>query len=240
VIVAVACVPQSPLLLSGLTGTPVAEVEDIREAMRAAVRTVIGTGPDEVVVIGAAPATRRYPPDAPSPAARLAPWPGRRPVPEVPGLPGGPGALPVPLAIGQAAAGEHDVPWILQGVAGPTPAGQCRELGSALAARPGRTALLVVADGSARRGEKAPGYIDARAPGLDAHIGRALGTADPDALLGLDAGLCAELLVAGRAAWQVMAAACAGTPWSARTIFAGDPFGVSYWVLTWLPGAAAP
>jgi aromatic ring-opening dioxygenase LigB subunit len=145
----------------------------------------------------------------------------------------------VPLAIGRSVADENSahensVPWVLQGVACATPVPGCQELGAALAARPRRTALLVVADGSARRGEKAPGYIDSRAADLDADIARSLGDADPGALLSLDAELCAELLVAGRAAWQVMAAACAGTSWSARMVFAGHPFGVSYWVLTWL------
>lgn len=224
-IVGVACVPQAPLLLPDLTGRPAAEVEDIRTAMQAAVCTLTRTGPDEVFVVGAAPDTRVYPPDAPSPAGHLAPSPGRRPVPA---------ALPVPLAIGRSLAAGQSVPWVLQGVASPMPVRECGELGAALADRPRRTALLVVADGSARRGEKAPGHIDARAAEFDARIGRSLGSADPDALLRLDAELCAELLVAGRAAWQVMAAACSQTSWSARVLFTGDPFGVSYWVLTWL------
>ena len=237
-IVAMACVPQAPLLLPGVTGGPVAEVADIQDAMAAAVQAVMDTGPDEVVVVGGAPATRVYPPDAPSPAGRLAPSPRCPPVP---------GALPVPLAIGRSIAdgpgvpgmtggpGGRGVPCVLQGVASSAPVLGCQQLGAAIAARPRRTALLVAADGSARRGEKAPGYVDSRAAGLDAGITSALSAADPGALLSLDAELCAELLVAGRAAWQVMAAAGAGTSWSARMFFAGDPFGVSYWVLTWLP-----
>jgi hypothetical protein len=145
----------------------------------------------------------------------------------------------VPLAVGRSALRERPVPWILQGVDHRAPTGDCRALGRRIAARPGRTALLVAADGSARRGQKAPGYIDPRADGIDARIITALGTADPGALLALDADLCEDLLIAGRAAWQVMAGACDGTAWLARTLYDGDPFGVAYRVVTWAPRPAA-
>ena len=46
--------------------------------------------------------------------------------------------------------------------------------------------MLVVANGSARRGEKAPGYLDERAFGFDAAIGAALRGPDPAALGELD------------------------------------------------------
>jgi hypothetical protein len=225
-IVAAACVPQAPLLIPGLTGGPVAEVEDVRAAMRDAVDALVQHRPDEVVVVGAAPATAVYPPDDPTPAGRLAPAPGRRPRS---------GALPVPLAVGRSALLACSLPWILQGIDHRAPAGACCRLGRQIAARPARTALLVVADGSARRGEKAPGYVDSRAQDLDARIGYALDTADPEALLVLDTELCDDLLVAGRAAWQVMAGACEGTSWLARTLYGDDPFGVTYRVVTWAP-----
>jgi hypothetical protein len=146
----------------------------------------------------------------------------------------------VPLAVGRSALTGHPLPWILQGIEHRAPTSDCGALGRRIAARPGRTALLAVADGSARRGEKAPGYIDPRAEGADAHIADALDSADPDALLALDAGLCEDLLIAGRAAWQVMAGACDGTPWLARTLYHGDPFGVTYRVVTWAPRPPRP
>ncbi|MDT0212994.1 hypothetical protein Q9R29_03750 [Rothia sp. ARF10] len=72
------------------------------------------------------------------------------------------------------------------------------------------TTVLVVADGSARRTEKAPGHLDPRSHEVDDVIVAALrGAADGglDGLLDLDADLCADLLVAGRAPLQVLAAA---------------------------------
>ncbi|PRY52950.1 hypothetical protein BCF74_12921 [Knoellia remsis] len=74
---------------------------------------------------------------------------------------------------------------------------------------PART-LLVVADGSARRTEKAPGHFDERSAAMDDAIVGALreaGSGGLDRLLDLDPDLCADLLVAGRAPLQVMAAA---------------------------------
>jgi len=223
-IVAVACVPQAPLLLPGVTGRPVPEVEELRAAARAAVRDVAGSGVDEIVVLGAAPATRGYPPDAPDPAGRFAPAPDRRPEAD---------PLPVALAVARALLEPCPVPWRLEGVGADEPTRAAAELGEKIAARPGRTGLVVAADGSARRGEKAPGYVDPRAPETDALIRDALARADTAALLALDPARCAELLVAGRAAWQVMAAACRDGEWTARLRYEADPFGVAYFVATW-------
>lgn len=89
--------------------------------------------------------------------------------------------------------------------------------------------LVVVADGSARRGEKAPGYLDERAAGLDAELVAGLRSADPERLLALDADLCAELLVHGRAPLQVAAAAMARSgPMRCADLSWEDPFGVLY------------
>ncbi len=224
-IAAVACVPQAPLLLPEVTGGRVPEVESLRAAARDAVRAVLDAGVDELVVLGGAPATRPYPADAPSPAGRLAPSPGRRPEPD---------ALPVPLAVGRELLDHCPVPWLLEGVGRGESARAAASLGEKIAVRPARTGLVVAADGSARRGEKAPGYVDPRAPETDALIGDALAHADTASLLALDAALCAELMIEGRAAWQAMAAACRDTAWTARTLYADDPFGVAYRVVTWL------
>jgi hypothetical protein len=224
VIVAAAAIPQAPLLIPGLTGGSIAEVEHVRDAVRDAVDIIARHHPDEVVVVGAAPATTTYPPGASSPAGRLAPAPGRQPRPT---------ALPVPLAVGRSALAAHSVPRSLQGIEHRARVDLCVRLGRQIAARPGRTALLAVADGSARRGKKAPGYLDPRAKDLDACITAALDAADPGALLALDPPLCEDLLVAGRAAWQVMAGACDGTSWLGQTLYSADPFGVQYTVVTW-------
>ncbi|WP_433496353.1 hypothetical protein ACQP1K_15255 [Sphaerimonospora sp. CA-214678] len=227
-IVAACCVPQAPLLLPGLTGGPVPEVEELRAAALTAVQTVVGQGLDEIVVVGGAPRTRPYPADSPSPAGRLAPAPGRPPLP---------GALPVPLAVGRSLLSGHPVPLILHGVDEHASPGDGRDLGLEIGARPGRTGLVVVGDGGARRGEKAPGYVDPRALDADASIGDALARADLSTLAALDPGLCDDLLIRGRAAWQVMAAAAGARSWAGHALYGDAPFGVAYWVVTWLPAA---
>ncbi len=112
-------------------------------------------------------------------------------------------------------------------VAWDAPVDACRAPGVALGAGPGEVALVVVADGSARRGEKAPGHLDERALDLDRELVAALRAADPQRLLALDPGLCADLLVHGRAALQVAAAAMA-TSGRMRCVDleAEDPLGV--------------
>jgi hypothetical protein len=109
------------------------------------------------------------------------------------------------------------------------PAG-CAKLGAELAAAEARTALLVLGDGSARRGPKAPGAFDPRAEAFDAEVERAVRTADLDALLAVDPALARELMATGRPAWQVLAGALAGTGWAADVRYAGAPFGVMYLV----------
>jgi hypothetical protein len=93
-------------------------------------------------------------------------------------------------------------------------------------------ALLVLADGTARRGEKAPGHIDERAFAFDDALEAALGSADTEALRGLDARLGVELLCAGVPALQALGA-LAGDRYQVEMSYADDPFGVKYWVVRW-------
>lgn len=93
--------------------------------------------------------------------------------------------------------------------------------------------LLVVADGSARRGEKAPGHLDERATGFDAAIDAALRQGDPAALVRLDEALGAELLARGVPAFRALGAQVGDRPVRAQVDYADDPFGVQYWVVRW-------
>lgn len=97
-----------------------------------------------------------------------------------------------------------------------------------------RLALLVMGDGSARRTLKAPGYLDERAEPFDAEVARALGHADPAALLALDATRAAELMAAGRPAWQVLAGAAHGADLQGDLLYDAAPYGVGYLVATWV------
>ncbi len=108
-------------------------------------------------------------------------------------------------------------------------------LGASLNERPGRTALLVMGDLSARRAsEGGPGTYDERAAAFDTAVESALGSGDPGALAALDVTLADDLLVAGRAAIQVLSGLAA--PRSAAVTYAAAPYGVGYVVARWTFG----
>lgn len=94
--------------------------------------------------------------------------------------------------------------------------------------------LLVVADGSARRGEKAPGYVDVRCFDFDKRLDAALRSGETAALRTLDLGLAAELLAEGAPVLARLATALAGRAVSGVDVdYADDPYGVMYWVVRW-------
>jgi hypothetical protein len=93
------------------------------------------------------------------------------------------------------------------------------------------TALLVVANGSAKRSEKAPGHLDDRAAELDAVIDRALRDGDPGPLAALDLELGAELWGFDVPAFAALGSL--GGRFASEVDHAGDPFGVQYWVVRW-------
>jgi hypothetical protein len=135
---------------------------------------------------------------------------------------------------------ERDLDVVL--VDGDTASEACRELGRriALGLKAGSRALLVVmADGSARRTLKAPGYLDERAEPFDASVTQALAAADWPALGGLDLALADELLSAGARPWLTFAAAMATitatgpADCSPRRHYADGPFGVWYPVFSY-------
>ena len=93
----------------------------------------------------------------------------------------------------------------------------------------GARSVLVVANGSACRTEKAPGFLDERAAAYDEALRRAL-LEDPAALAGLDPGLAGELW-ADVAALPELAGLVAGA--RAEVRYDDAPYGVQYWVICW-------
>jgi len=90
-------------------------------------------------------------------------------------------------------------------------------------------------DGTARRSDRGPGYLDPRAEAFDAEVVTALAAGDVAALAALDEELAAGLLVAGVGAWKAAAAIVATEgPWQSRVLFADAPLGVMYVVASWL------
>ncbi len=131
-------------------------------------------------------------------------------------------------------------PRVIWTVSEDEPPGGCGKLGAELAAAGPRTALLVLGDGSARRGPKAPGALDPRAAWFDAEVERAIRAADLGALLAVDPALARELMATGRPAWQVLAGALTGTDPAVDVRYADDPFGVMYLVASLVPTNHTP
>ncbi len=161
--------------------------------------------------------------------------PGACPVPPAdPDLLPGNGRPSLPLSVGLGARLLDQAGYrgrrLLHSVAEDEPASACAALGARLASAAGRVAVLVMADGSARRGRKAPGYLDERSVPFDAAVARAVRAGDPGALLALDAGVARELMATGRASLQVLAGALDSQSWSAQIRYSDDPFGVAYLV----------
>ena len=241
-LVAAAVCPHPPLLVPGVAAGATGETDDLRAACDAAVAALLAAGPDLVVVVGAADRMAPF---------ELGAWGSLRAygVTVDVGRADGHGtgadvALPAPtlplsLTVGRwlldrAGATGSAVPALLFGVAADADRDRCVEVGAALAGRAGRVAMLVMGDGTGRRTPK-PGYLDARAEPFDGRVAETLAAGDPSALAGLDVGLADELLVQGRAAWQVLAGAAGGQRWQGAVTYDAAPYGVGYLVATWLP-----
>ncbi|HEX6756079.1 MAG TPA: hypothetical protein VF109_09055 [Mycobacteriales bacterium] len=228
--------PQPPLLVPELAAGAAGELDALRAACAEVIRRLLGAGPDRVVVLGTGPRTRTY---APGTGGSLAGFgvPVTAALPGVPvtaALPGAPArghrGLPLPLTVGA---------WLLAGAAVPCtgvelgPDADLRALAACLDG--GRAALLVMGDGSARRCEGAPGYVDPRAAPHDAAVAAALRGGDAAALRELDPALGAELLAAGVPVWRAAGHVAGDDELAADLLYDDAPYGVGYLAATWLP-----
>jgi hypothetical protein len=233
-LVAAAVCPHPPLLIPEVgCGVDL----DSREAAREAVRRLVATEPDLVVIVGADVRTARYDADA---AGSFAAYGVGLVIPLGPGQvepSGGPTDLPLSLTVGAwllrgaGWTGEREALGLAPGMS----VVDAAALGVDVARRRDRVALLCMGDGSARRTVKAPGWLDHRADAFDRNTAEALATGDPHRLAAVGRQLADELLVAGWSSWQVLAGAAAGTDWSAELLTDEAPFGVGYHVACWLP-----
>jgi len=240
VLVAATVCPHPPLLVPGVAAGATAETDDLRAACDAAVGALLATRPDLVVVVGAADRSGPFEAGAwgSLKAYGVDVDVGRSHAGAADGHGTGP-TLPLSLTLGRwlldrAASTGATAPVLLFGVAADADRDRCLEVGAALAGRAARVGLLVMGDGTGRRTPK-PGYLDGRAEPFDARVAAALSAGDPSALAGLDVVLADELLVQGRAAWQVLAGAAGQQRWQGEVIYDAAPYGVGYLVATWLP-----
>lgn len=199
-------------------------------------------------------------PSQPSPTFAPAAEPGRPDPASALAADGGdaaPRSLPLSLGLGAMLLDQvgYDGRRRLLAVGQDEPASACAWLGASLSSTPasaaavsasapaasasGRTALLVMGDGSARRSLKAPGYLDPRAAAFDAEVERAIRAGDLGALLRLDQALARDLMATGRPAWQVLAGAMRELAPVAEVLYCGDPFGVAYLVACLRPRGPA-
>jgi hypothetical protein len=93
--------------------------------------------------------------------------------------------------------------------------------------------LLVMADGSARRGEKAPGHLHPDAAAFDDSLDRALRTGDAEALAAVDPDEARELWCQGAACFRVLGEVARGRTVRAEVTYAAAPYGVAWWVARW-------
>ncbi|MFF3892968.1 class III extradiol dioxygenase subunit B-like domain-containing protein [Streptomyces sp. NPDC001812] len=235
--VAAAVCPCPPLLVSEVAVGAAHELDAARAACTDAVGVLAAARPDRLVVVGPLPgdAGPEHHPEGSTGSfrgfgvdlgVRLGADRGTAAGRE----------LPPGLAVGAwllERAGWADVPVEGLGVGEPLAAERCVQEGRDIAAGAERVALLVMGDASACRTLKAPGYLDERAAPFDAEAARALGAVDTAALRALDSGLARDLMVSGRAPWQVLAGAAEGTALEGRLLYEDAPYGVGYIVATW-------
>lgn len=224
-ITAAALCPSPPLLHPALTGRSVV-LPELRAACLDAAGRLLRDDPEVVVVVGPAVATGEWDAGGRLDLSSFAPGAGRA-------------ALPVPLSLGLGGmlldkAGYRGERRLLA-VGGDEPASACAALGAVLGSPGGRTALLVMGDGSARRSLRAPGYLDPRAAGFDAEVERAVRAGDLDALLRIEVDLARDLMATGRPAWQVLAGAMRDLGPAADVLYCDAPFGVGYLVASLRP-----
>ncbi len=218
--VAVAFCPCPPLLVPGVAAGAVAELDELRAACSEAVETLISVSPRRVVVVGVADSPGRWGADAGGSMRRYG----------VDVRCGGPQEdLPLSLTIGAHLLDRTG--WTGErtyvGLAGHEALDSDTE-----------DAWLVMADGTAKRTDTSPGFVDARAITFDTTVAEALATGDTTGLAGLDLALAGELWCAGAPAWQVVGRSLAARPvHDARLLLELAPYGVGYLVASWvLPG----
>ncbi|MGN5239882.1 MULTISPECIES: hypothetical protein [unclassified Rhodococcus (in: high G+C Gram-positive bacteria)] len=239
-LIAAVFVPSPPLLVPELVGLDSPEADELRHAVLAAARAVGDV--DEWIVVGTGTESEEVPSDAVGTfrgfGADVRVELGPAVVPAS-GPPDVDMPLPALIAGWLRERTAREVRAEVHVLARDTDPGACAQLGKTLRAHleegATRRGLLIVADGAATLTSKAPGAFDERSAAVEQSLGDALAAGSPQILAALDAGLCADIALEGRAAWQVLAAAFAQPPSEATIEYSAAPYGVGYHVGAWRP-----
>jgi hypothetical protein len=231
VLAAAAVCPHPPLLVPDAMGAAGPErdgdLDALLAACDAAALGLADAEPDLVIVVGGAAATAGFDGSA---AGSLREYGV--------GFAVGSGdpVLPLSLTVGSwllRRAGLAGGPAWFQAVARDTPVADCLRLGAKLARRAPRVAMLAMGDGPARRAVSIEGAPDPEVERYDAEVAAALDGADPGRLARRAPALDEKLVVAGRAAWQVLAGAAEGRRLEGRLRCTVARYEVSYLVASW-------
>jgi len=234
VLVAAAVCPHPPLLVPEAVGTAGRArdgvIAEVLSACDAAVAGLAAARPELTVVVGGAGDDADYDGSA---AGSLREYGVRFATGT------GDPVLPLSLTVGAWLVRRSAVPPTrlrLRAVARDTPVAGCLRLGADIARRAARVAVLAMGDGPGRRAAGIERAADPAADDYDAEVAAALAEADPARLTRLAPSLDDELLVAGRAAWQVLAGAADGRRLRGRLQCAMTQYEVSYLVASWEAG----
>ena len=238
-LIAGAVCPHPPLLIPEALGSaasdPPAELRKVAAAAARAVAGLAAARPEAIVVVGGGAAEREFGADAAG---------GLHAFGVGVTIGAGEPILPLSLTVGRwlleqggilhrDGTSAGDVAVVFQEVARSAAAGDCIKLGRILADRAPRVALLAMGDSCARPAREAPEVPDPDAQEYDEEVAEALAAADVRWLARLDPALDEELVVAGRAAWQVLAGAAGGRRMHGRLLCMSAPYGVTYLVASW-------
>jgi hypothetical protein len=227
VLTAIALTPSAPVLVPELAGAAAAEVAGFRSAAIAAAAAL----PDHWIAIGVGPSDALFEPDcggtfagygadvavafSPDPVAEVRPMP-------LSGLFAG-------WLRGQAAPQARVRVLVFAADTDPqTALARGRALRAEIDAAPEKIGVLVVADGADTLDQSAPGGYDPGAQTVQDVLDEALAAGDVDPLTRLSVG------IVGRVAYQVLAG-LAPPRVRASEFIRGAPYGVGYFVGTWVP-----
>lgn len=236
--IAAAVCPHPPALVPELSGGYAPDLDGLRAACDTAIERLYAGKPDVLVIVGGSDADNagwRYPL-----SASFQPYGIELAVDVAEDM--GNAAMPLSLLVAGWLLRERSVEDPARAAFGTPPgrsAGFYAELGGRVSNLAPRTAMLVMGDGSACRSVRAPGHFDERAEEYDRGVAAALAGGDHQGLAALDADVSAELSVAGRGAWQVLAGGAAaavkesGRKFVSELLYDEAPYGVGYFVASW-------